>query len=667
MYWYIIKLVGEPLAKEALKDLTNPHVAKIKEMLFGPQKDEVKGYLEKLDRQMQEVARSLKDIELRQIFLEYNRADEELAHLFELYYGQKDKPLDDRDRQNTCGYILDINKGVSERARRMMGAFRHKNLPSFKTFFQDYSDKLVADYPDVYSYCDKMDAVMDHLSMNMVEAKLLRAVCYEEIANKEKVTDLALSEADLQMMEQHYDEVVGPARELKELFDGLAKGKDHVRLKHQETSNYLTAYEDGNHSSEDKPFGDYNFSDITSNKKKGMPQVYLYQVGRGQVEKYINNYPPATMGQARSTTIKVAIDTTSQEWKVTKLEGGAEPVRFAFQLWAGSQRALEGTEGGRVYLNTQPDVGKNKNTWWQPILAKDDKGNFETGVFLLRHFASGKALDSDGVKVYAEGRDPAYNNPFMKWRLAQKNTLAPDDFLAPGGELLSQNGQYLLRYENGNLELVNLTDNKLLWDTGIQGTSSGRCVMQKSDGNFVVYDKDKKTVWATNRRGSQFAGSKLVVQDSGFFEIIAPNNESIYDTKWSLTRKHINALEPNDVLSPGGALISQNQQYVLRYLENGNLELFDRNSNKVLWDTGTAGKGAWQCVMQRDNGQFVVFDEERKPVWFTQPEGRRYIDSRLFLSDEGTVHIAQPSGYAIWRKNKDGSEMPKRIRNRSRR
>jgi hypothetical protein len=549
----------------------------------------------------------------------------------------------------------------------MMGAFRHKNLPSFKTFFQDYSDKLVADYPDVYSYCDKMDAVMDHLSMNMIEAKLLRAVCYEEIANKEKVTDLALSEADLQMMEQHYDEVTGPARELKELFDGFAKSKNHVRLKHQETSNYLTAFEDGSPSSEDKPFGDYDFNDVTSNKKKGMPQVYLYRVGRGQVEKYKNNYPPTPMGPARSTTIKVQVDTTSQEWKVTKLGGGAEPVKFAFQLLAGSQKVLDGIEGGRVYLNTQSDVGQNKNMWWQPILAKDDKGNLGTGIFLLRHVGSGKALDSDGVRAYADGRDPAFNNPYMKWRLTQKNVLGPDDFLAPAGELLSQNGRYLLRYENGNLELVDLTDNKLLWDAGIHGTSPWRCVMQKDDGNLVIYDKDKKAVWATNRRGSQFAGSKLVVQDDGFFEIIAPNNESIYDTKWSLTRKHINILQPNDILSPGGALISQNQEYVLRYLENGNLELFDRNSNKVLWDTGTAGKGAGQCVMQRNNGQFVVFDKEQKPVWATQPEGRQYIDSKLYLSDAGIVHIAQPSGYAIWRKDKDGSEIPKRIRARRKR
>src|SRR4028118_496750 len=208
MIWFIVKLVGEPIAKKALAEFTSPGVNKLKELLFEPKEDAVQVYLEKLNKQMQELAQSLDRIELRQIFIDYNRADEELSHLFELYYAQKDKPLEDRDRKNTCSYILNINKGVSERARRMVGAFRHINLPSYKTLLQEYSDKLVADYPDVYSYCDKMDTVMNHLSMNMVEAKLLRAVCYEEIANKEKVTDLALSEADLQMTEHHYDEVV---------------------------------------------------------------------------------------------------------------------------------------------------------------------------------------------------------------------------------------------------------------------------------------------------------------------------------------------------------------------------------------------------------------------------------------------------------------------------
>ena len=529
MIWFIVKLVGEPIAKKALAEFTSPGVNKLKELLFEPKEDAVQVYLEKLNKQMQELAQSLDRIELRQIFIDYNRADEELSHLFELYYAQKDKPLEDRDRQNTCSYILNINKGVSERARRMVGAFRHINLPSYKTLLQEYSDNLIEKKPDVYSYCDKVSAVMNHLRMNLIEAKILREKCYEDIIDKDKATDLTLTQADMQSIEDHYAEVAGPAEELREQFERFTKPGKYVRLKHHASSKYLTIYEEGKSLSPEKPFDHYREDDIVEKRiNRGMPQVFLYQLGRGQEEAYT-----VTRSSYASTTperVTVKIDGTNQEWQVIKLAAEKAPVKFVLQL-RGREKGLDGVNDGRVYVSALPRDRGNEYMWWQPIMSKDGDGKLERGVFMLKHFRSEFALDADNLRVYAESRKPDYGNHYMKWSLTQRdmNTLEAGEILIAGEELVSPNQQYALRYlkDNGNLALFDRKAKKTLWVSGTAAKSTWRCVMLK-DGNFVVFDAQQEIVWQTNTGRSGCDGCKLVLNDDGSLQIINAKDEPIW-------------------------------------------------------------------------------------------------------------------------------------------
>ncbi|HYE15940.1 MAG TPA: hypothetical protein VD968_15970 [Pyrinomonadaceae bacterium] len=643
----IVKFVGKETAKQILKEFTGPGIDQIKTLLLGEEEDVVQQYLEKLDRQMRDVVLSLKDIELRQIFLDYNRADEELEHLFDLYHGQIDKPVNHRDRQNTCSYILDINKGVSERARRMISAFRHVNLPAYKTFFQEYSDKLAGEYHDVHTYLDKMGAVMNHLRMNLIEAKVLREACYSEIADKERATDLALTYADVRRVERHYEKVVGPAVELKNQLQGLAEAGEPVRLKHLATGKYLTTFEGGDPLSRHAPFGD-----------ERMPQVYLYGMAKGQVETYREATPVQVHDDVKVIFIKkeVTVESKSQEWRVVKVEGDDKRVRFAFQLRGGG-KALDGVRDGRVYINPLPADRKNEHMWWEPVMSRGKDGKFEPGVFILRHKPTGLALDGDGARVYAEnGRKPDYDNAHMKWRFDQKNAMEPGESLAPGEELVSHNQRYALRYlANGNLELFDRDRKRVLWETHTANRGAWRCVMQKDDGLFAVYAKEKEAVWSTNRRGSLFAGSRLVLRD-GFFEVIDREGDPVYDTRWLLRREQENALGPDEFLAPGERLVSQNRRYELRYLHNGNLELYDGVDNKVCWHSGTAGTGAWRCVMQRRNGQFVVYAKEQAPVWATKPDNSKFADSTLTLLDDGTLRLGTPENNIYWKKDVKGDE-----------
>jgi hypothetical protein len=524
MWMAIISFVGQEAAKQALKQFGGMGTDELMGLLFGKQDSEVNQYLEKLDRQMQEVAKSLreieqrqKEIEQRQIFQDYNRADEELEYISRLYLGQADKSPDHPDRQSTCGYILDINRGVSERARRMIGSLLHKNLPDFKTFLEEYSDKLAEGYPDIYSYLDKIDAVFNHLRMNLMEAILLRDKAYAEIADKERVTDLALTPAEMKMVDQYYDELIGPVRELKDMFEALAKEDGpHVRLKHHHHRQYLTGDEQGEPNTNLQP---------SFINPRLIPQIYL--------SPRIQVHPP----------MSVVMD-EAQHWKIIKVEekeksgargGSGLPVRFMFQLMNGSKKVLDGTKNGRVYLGDRND--KYGHLWWQPIMSRNS-GKIERGAFLLKHYETEHALDSDGSRVYAEDRPLAYDNIYMKWRLNQKNILESDGDLKRGEELLSPDGRYELSFtQDGELVLsdtqLSLPEYKpkVLWRSPEKG--GVRCVMQTKDGQLVMYNGGDEAIWRTDRHASEFAGSKLILRNEGFFEIINKHNVSIYDTKGS--------------------------------------------------------------------------------------------------------------------------------------
>jgi hypothetical protein len=677
MLTVIAKFVGKEAAKAVFKEFSGLGMDMIKELLFGEQESEVNHYLKKLDRQMQEVVQSVKGIELRQIFQDYNRADEELEYLSRLYLGQADKQPDHPDRQNTCAYILDINRGVSEQARRMIGLLLHRNLPSYKTFLQEYSDKLAEGYPDIYSYLDKMDVVINHLRINLGEAILLREKAYADIADKESVTDLALTPAEMKLVDQYYEEVVRPVKELKAMFEAHAeeKGKQSekvhdLRLKHFTSGKYLTAYEAGDPSCEDKPLN-HEKKSMFSSEDPCMPQLYLYEPARGQDEYYMDLSFEAN--QSRWGRVKVKVEKESQDWKIIKLKEdeeklvhygedaepirlreGGKPVKFMFQRWV-SNKVLDGARLGRVYLNDRNDG--NEHMWWQPVMSRNDRGEFEPGVFLLKHMRTKFALDSDGEKVYADKRESDYNNSAMKWRLDQKNVLHGGEYLKPEENLKSPDRRYELRFmKNGNLELFDTEEKKVLWDTRTAEKGAVKCILQKNDGHLVIYDKENKSIWATNRHSNEFDDSKLVLRNEGFFEIINKHNVSIYDTKWVFTRKDVHGLRPGESLVPGDKLISENQRYVLKFPQNGNLELFDRTDKKIRWSIDLAGKGAARGIVKEYDRRFVVYDNENNELWGTSARAKKPGEVRLVLTGRGELRVNAGSTIA-WQKNTDGEEV----------
>lgn len=106
------------------------------------------------------------------------------------------------------------------------------------------------------------------------------------------------------------------------------------------------------------------------------------------------------------------------------------------------------------------------------------------------------------------------------------------------------------------------------------------------------------------------------------------------------------ALKPNESIS------SPNKAYDFVYQEDGNVVIYQRYKpfgEKAIWHSNTYGKPAWRTCMQED-GNFVVYEAEGKPVWASNVygEGPRYEGCSLVMQDDGNLVVYNKDNQAIW-------------------
>ena len=87
----------------------------------------------------------------------------------------------------------------------------------------------------------------------------------------------------------------------------------------------------------------------------------------------------------------------------------------------------------------------------------------------------------------------------------------------------------------------------------------------KRDGNLVLKDLSKKTIWETGTQGKGIAPYKLTLQGDGNLVITDSTKTSIWATKTANTGK---------------------VPYTLTVQDNRNLVITD-STNKIIWETGT--------------------------------------------------------------------------------
>jgi hypothetical protein len=115
--------------------------------------------------------------------------------------------------------------------------------------------------------------------------------------------------------------------------------------------------------------------------------------------------------------------------------------------------------------------------------------------------------------------------PLQPWNELQA---ADNEFLEPGQQLQSPNGQYELKFQkDGNLVLYSKQEVYPLWHTGTSNSKAHRLRMQ-SDGNLVISNEEGKPVWnaATHNKNAR----KLVLQNDGNLVIYSDNGQAVWHT-----------------------------------------------------------------------------------------------------------------------------------------
>jgi hypothetical protein len=123
----------------------------------------------------------------------------------------------------------------------------------------------------------------------------------------------------------------------------------------------------------------------------------------------------------------------------------------------------------------------------------------------------------------------------------------------------------------------------------------------------------------------------------------------------------ITPVSSSDTLSTGGILnsnnsttgntmlTSQNGQYVMILLKDGNLVIFDKTTWKTVWSTSTGSStrtGILKLAMQND-GNLVIYDSAGAPVWASNTAGKGN-NLSLKLNNDGTAMIVDANNALVW-------------------
>ena len=220
----------------------------------------------------------------------------------------------------------------------------------------------------------------------------------------------------------------------------------------------------------------------------------------------------------------------------------------------GNISSIPGTDGFNFAPAAAQDQDQNDVVVWSHATSQDIPTNLLPGQF----YTSNQTSIINNSLSQASIQYSIYNPHTQQWTIAtgipdmpfganSKPTLGS----GPNGNLMAVwlnnnsqaivNGDYQLELQtsgqyNGQLTLVNNTNNTVLWNSG--NTTGATEALMQSDGNLVLYSlpqtntpNSSQIVWQSNTAGN--AGAYLALDDSGNLEILSPTGvvlSQIYGT-----------------------------------------------------------------------------------------------------------------------------------------
>lgn len=139
----------------------------------------------------------------------------------------------------------------------------------------------------------------------------------------------------------------------------------------------------------------------------------------------------------------------------------------------------------------------------KPAVWQTNTSHHEKSSLIMQDDGDLVIIDSNGNTIWTSNTSDSHDKLY-----AQKN-----QYLEPGDELMSVNGNFKLTYQNdGNLVIYRLADNDAIWLSNTHGHNAWRTYMQP-DGNLVIYEAPFKPIWQTGTAG--YNGCVLIIQDNG--------------------------------------------------------------------------------------------------------------------------------------------------------
>lgn len=215
--------------------------------------------------------------------------------------------------------------------------------------------------------------------------------------------------------------------------------------------------------------------------------------------------------------------------------------------------------------------------------------------------------------------------------------------------VLSSDAQSALALQrNGNLALY--SNFKLVWETGTQGRSTGRLVMQ-SDGNLVLYDGGNSALWSAQTNGN--SGAWLQINTDGNMVVYRPGNTPAWATYYTIHNpdhlSYVNTAFETGLggigrIYPGQQIETADRRFKLVLQRDGNLVLY--SPTRALWSTGTNGQETAFLAIQPD-GNLVLYDRSARALWASHTTG--YGLTRLIMQPDGNLVIYKnPQNVPLW-------------------
>jgi hypothetical protein len=230
------------------------------------------------------------------------------------------------------------------------------------------------------------------------------------------------------------------------------------------------------------------------------------------------------------------------------------------------------------------------------------------------------------------------------------NRLNPNETLAVGNSLTSQDGRFTLIMQQDNNLVLYMAGAGPLWASNTVGSNGTRAIMQ-DDGNLVIYDPNGHPVWASNTVGNP--GASLVAQNDGNVVIYSSNGNALWatntpvtpvgGTRLSIRLESIQCFDPEDIVDgdelyiAGAAVLddgSANPKTRATVVAPIQMKAgFTRNpplDQAVVFDDAVPAGANVRCVLR-------AFDEDVAKDWANRPEWVDMISKSVAIAAAGAI------------------------------